>query len=218
MASNQQSQLKTPQKLPFADISLDHNFVEPTKCINDGHDVPAFLISRAYSDIGLFITQLNIALCPQTTPTDGGTRVQSWHLGDAEVPITPSVLAIQQLLINLDAIIEEAPPDLGPRRFGNVSFRRWYELLEARIPDLLDQFLPTHILDLKSNGVTAKDELKAYLLGGFGSAQRLDYGTGHELSFLAFLGCVWKLRGFHEAATVDDGSIERSVVFGIIEP
>lgn len=31
-------------------------------------------------------------------------------------------------------------------------------------------------------------ELKYYIENSFGSAIRLDYGTGHELSFLAFIG------------------------------
>lgn len=35
-----------------------------------------------------------------------------------------------------------------------------------------------------------------YLLGSFGSPQRLDYGTGHELSFAAFLCGIWVLGGF----------------------
>jgi serine/threonine-protein phosphatase 2A activator len=33
-----------------------------------------------------------------------------------------------------------------------------------------------------------------YFLGGFGSGQRLDYGTGHELSFAAFLCALFLLR------------------------
>ncbi|KAK5277966.1 Serine/threonine-protein phosphatase 2A activator 1, partial [Cryomyces antarcticus] len=52
-------------------------------------------------------------------------------------------------------------------------------------------------------------------MGSFGSAQRLDYGTGHELSFLAFLGCIWKLGGFPRT---EAGVEERGVVLGVIEP
>jgi len=64
---------------------------------------------------------------------------------------------------------------------------------------------------------TALDELRHYLVGAFGSAQRLDYGTGHELSFLAFLGCLWKLGGFADGGA-DDGEVERSIVLGVVEP
>ena len=34
--------------------------------------------------------------------------------------------------------------------------------------------------------------------GGFGNATRIDYGTGHELSFAAFLCCLCKLRVLKE--------------------
>ncbi len=44
----------------------------------------------------------------------------------------------------------------------------------------------------------ALQELKPYFIGSFGSPQRLDYGTGHELSFLAFLACLWKLGCFND--------------------
>lgn len=37
-------------------------------------------------------------------------------------------------------------------------------------------------------------EITPYFLGGFGSGQRLDYGTGHELSFAAFLSTLFLLR------------------------
>jgi serine/threonine-protein phosphatase 2A activator len=67
------------------------------------------------------------------------------------------------------------------------------------------------------DGVAVLDELTPYLMGGFGSAQRLDYGTGHELSFLAFLGCIWKLGGFTKVPS-QDGSLERSIVIGVVEP
>jgi serine/threonine-protein phosphatase 2A activator len=92
-------------------------------------------------------------------------------------------------------MIDEAPPDTGPRRFGNVSFRKWYEMLESRVKDLLSEHLPDSVLNFKvdaTSNVSVLDELTPYLLGGFGSSQRLDYGTGHELSFLAFIACIWK--------------------------
>ena len=39
----------------------------------------------------------------------------------------------------------------------------------------------------------AVPELKAYLTDSFGSYERIDYGTGHELNFVAFLFCLFKL-------------------------
>lgn len=45
----------------------------------------------------------------------------------------------------------------------------------------------------------ATPELSFHLLSSFGSPQRLDYGTGHELSFLSYLVCLCRLRVFTEA-------------------
>ena len=37
-------------------------------------------------------------------------------------------------------------------------------------------------------------ELKTYLLDSFGSYERIDYGTGHELNFVVFMLCLFKLQ------------------------
>lgn len=178
--------------------------------------MPSFLTSRAYVDIGVFVMQLNVAMCPRKASSS--PQVQTWQL-DLSAPPSEAVCKLQELLQKVDAIIEEAPPETGPRRFGNASFRKWYEILDSRVRDLLRTYLPTDVLNFgsKSDDITVLDEIVPYFLGSFGSAQRLDYGTGHELSFLAFLGCIWKLGGFSEGYS-QDGSLERSIVMGVIEP
>jgi len=177
--------------------------------------VSAFLTSKAYTDIMTFLLQLNRAMFPTKLP-DG--TVQTWPLGTDGVQFSTSVRQLQGLLSKLEDIIQEVPPDTGPRRFGNISFRKWHEAVENRASDLLREFLPAELLDMPSSapeGPTAESELKAYFLGSWGSGQRLDYGTGHELSFLAFLGAIWKLNGFPQA---DPGVEERAIVLGVIEP
>jgi serine/threonine-protein phosphatase 2A activator len=69
---------------------------------------------------------------------------------------------------------------------------------------------------LRTGNGHAKDEVASYLLGSFGSSQRLDYGTGHELNFIAFLGCLWKLGHFKDG--IQGGDIEREIVLLIIQP
>jgi serine/threonine-protein phosphatase 2A activator len=39
----------------------------------------------------------------------------------------------------------------------------------------------------------------------------LDYGTGHELSFLAFLACLSKIKAFAPGE-------ERAIVIGVVQP
>lgn len=192
-----------------------HTFVVPAKKIHDGGDVQTFFTTKAYRDIMTFLLQLNRAMFPRKIEN----TVQVWQLNSHEVEFSEPVRRIQLLLSRLESIIEEAPPDTGPRRFGNISFRKWYQLVEQRAPDLLDEALGLDTLgnsqDSSSEQVPARKELEAYFFGSFGSAQRLDYGTGHELSFLAFLACLWKLSVFPEAGF---GVEERGIVVGIIEP
>ena len=201
-----------------------------------------FLTSKGYRDIGLFVLQLNHALCPrfkapglgkaEPVPLGRAAKgaIEAFPLG-AKLVIPDAVVKLQQLLEKAAAIIDEAPPDTGPRRFGNISFRKWHALLQERAGDLLQEYLPADVLTFGRDDREAEkehetavgsevegpfEELKEYFIGGFGSAQRLDYGTGHELSFLAFLGCLWKLGAFAQAGESED--VERSIVLGVVEP
>lgn len=210
-------------RLQIIDPSIPHTFRAPSKCINEGPDVARFLTSEAYRDIGVFVMQLNRALCPRKNPSGSGPS-KTFPLVGGERQDPEQIRKLQTLLDKTNAIIDEAPPDPGPRRFGNVSFRKWYKLLEERAEGMLRECLDGHVLgfpttenrDGDAKAVGPLDELKAYFLGSFGSPQRLDYGTGHELSFLAFLGCLWKLGAFQDVTRGDD--IERSLVLGVFEP
>ncbi|KAI3321191.1 phosphotyrosyl phosphatase activator [Xylariaceae sp. AK1471] len=208
--------------LEVLDPTAPHVFLSPSKQINDGPDVSKFLTSKAYRDIGIFVLQLNRAMCPRKSKgEDGKDKIRTFLIGsEYETQPAESVRRLQQMLAKIEAFIDEAPPDQGPRRFGNVSFRKWYQLLEKQATALLEEYLPESVLRYSSGGssegATATVELVTYLLGSFGSAQRLDYGTGHELSFLAFLGCLWKLGAFKDGDANDD--IERNIVLGAFEP
>lgn len=192
-----------------------HVFAVPTKKIHDGGDVQTFFTTKAYRDIIAFLLQLNRAMFPRKIDN----TVQTWELNSHEVEFSEPVRRIQILLSKLEDIIDEAPPDTGPRRFGNISFRKWYQIVEERSLGLLNEVLGSDNLensqDSSSQQISPREELEAYFLGSFGSAQRLDYGTGHELSFLAFLACLWKLSVFPDT---NPGVEERGIVVGIIEP
>lgn len=208
----------TVPRLNKLDASKPHTFITPAKKINEGQDVSAFLTCKAYRDIMTFVLQLNASMFPRYI-TDNGpvpSSTQTWELGSPEVVFSNPVIQLRQLLSALNGIIDKVPPDKGPRRFGNVSFRKWFQTVEDRISELLSDHLPSEVLSFSTaTEVSAKNELEAYLLGSFGSPQRLDYGTGHELSFLAFIGSIWKLGGFDTTAP---GNEERAIVVGVIEP
>ncbi|KKA27042.1 hypothetical protein TD95_003953, partial [Thielaviopsis punctulata] len=193
-------------------------FLHPAKRINDGADVSFFLRSRAYRDIGVWLLQLNRALCPRRSGP--ASRPVQYSLADADGALPGSVRAVRAAVARIDAMLADAPVEASDaarrkHRFGNPAFRRWVALVEAAarglVGGLLGQAHSAH-----SAGATALDELVSYFVGGLGSAERLDYGTGHELSFLAFLGGLWKLGFFADGE--QDGPIERAIVFGIFEP
>ena len=206
-------------ELQELDISQAHQFQIPTKRINEGEDVEFWLTSWAYTDLMTFMLQLNAAMFP-SEKSDG--TIHAWTLA-SPLHYSDIITNLRKLVSQLENLIEEAPPDPGPRRFGNVSFRTWYALVEQRLDALLHECLPKSVLELGSgvegSEIKAKEEIKSYLLGSFGSAQRLDYGTGHELSFIAFLGCIWKLGGFGaEPSGEPFGARERQIVLGVVEP
>lgn len=209
------SDTRTVRILPTLGSTVSHGFIQPVKRIHESQDVSNFLVSKAYTDIMTFLLQLNRSMFPTKLPE--GT-VQAWPLNAEDVQFSAPVRQLQRLLSKVEDIIQEVPPDTGPRRFGNISFRKWHEVLASRASELLRECLSSELLDRRSsdpNEPSAESELKAYFLGSWGSGQRLDYGTGHELSFLAFLAALWKLDGFPKS---DFGVEERAIVLGVIEP
>ena len=209
--------LQTPT-LEILPIATDHKFMIPIKKINEGKDVSHFLTSKAYRDIMTFLLQLNRAIFPVTLHQAGQrSRIMTWDINTPNEPNSNTTLRLGELIEKLNELINEVPPDtVTPRRFGNISFRRWHEVLEERATDMLKDYLPSNVSsqDIADSECDAISEIKAYFLGSFGSAQRLDYGTGHELSFLAFLGCLWKLGGFQMEM---GGAEERQIVLGVID-
>lgn len=44
----------------------------------------------------------------------------------------------------------------------------------------------------------AVPEIEQYLYESFGNPTRIDYGTGHEMAFIMFLCCMFKIGAFKE--------------------
>ena len=204
------SQVPQLTRLP-GDIS-GHEFVEPVKKINEGQDVDHFLSSKAYKDIVTWMLMLNASMFPRASEDGSTTR---WPSGGSPRDISPTVANLRDLIRDADEMVTTYPPDTGPRRFGNIAFRDWHAGLGSKADALLAKYLPQDLQVANTHGVQPMVEIKAYFLGSWGSAQRLDYGTGHELSFLAFLACLWKVGAFAEKP---DGEEERAIVLHVIHP
>ncbi len=42
------------------------------------------------------------------------------------------------------------------------------------------------------------EETSYYLVDSFGNETRIDYGTGHEMTFAMFLMCLYKMNALHK--------------------
>lgn len=97
-------------------------------------------------------------------------------------------------LKTLVAILDEAeqlvyqnpPDDQGGSRFGNKRFRDFLDKAKASAPGWHKQ------LGIDNPDATA--ELSTYLNQSFGNRKRIDYGSGHELNFMIWLLCLYRLR------------------------
>ncbi|KNE71485.1 hypothetical protein AMAG_20367 [Allomyces macrogynus ATCC 38327] len=83
------------------------------------------------------------------------------------------------MLDELEKIADATPPEENPKtRFGNPSFRFFYDRVQKALPTLLEPVVRPR---------EAIVEVAKYLEKSFGDRKRIDYGTGHEANFMAFL-------------------------------
>lgn len=112
------------------------------------------------------------------------------------VTLSPSIPILLGVLEKLSQWVDDTPPIDQPQRFGNKAFRTWYSCLAEHAQPLLRSALP-------ENFHRAIPEISIYLIEGFGNSTRIDYGTGHEMSFVMFLYCVFRI-GFMNINSMDD--------------
>lgn len=153
---------------PRIDISQT-KFESPVKCIFDSQGASDFQQSVA-------IDRLKYHLEKYARMIHGQPIVHE----PSEIEVVNRVVS---LLSRLSELVDETPPFSGPRRYGNLACRDWHDKLDANLTELLQQVLP-------QDYHKCIPELSYYLGNSFGSSTRLDYGTGHELSFLAVLGAL----------------------------
>ncbi|KAI8967509.1 Phosphotyrosyl phosphatase activator [Mycotypha africana] len=142
----------------------------PVKRIITKDDLEEFLQSDAYNDYISLIERLN-------------KSVKNMKI-DSDVNISQSVQKILDILETVLKWIDDCPPvENSTSRFGNPAFRSFYDKIENSIGDLLHGLVPE----------PAIVEAGKYFQESFGNKKRIDYGTGHEANFMAWLLCLEKL-------------------------
>eukprot|EP00002_Diphylleia_rotans_P010422 TRINITY_DN2087_c0_g1_i2.p1 TRINITY_DN2087_c0_g1~~TRINITY_DN2087_c0_g1_i2.p1 ORF type:complete len:241 (-),score=44.02 TRINITY_DN2087_c0_g1_i2:779-1501(-) len=141
-----------------------HQFCGPQKEISKKWDLASFRESRAYYEIVSFIERVSASVV--------GKKIRD------ECYVSEFLQGLISVLETIMKWVEEiAPHEVGLSRFGNTAFREWQDKLIRESDTLLSTFLPEPVVV----------EAKGYLLGSFGDYQRIDYGSGHELTFLSML-------------------------------
>ncbi|XP_071802330.1 serine/threonine-protein phosphatase 2A activator-like [Asterias amurensis] len=151
----------------------DHGYVIPCKKIKNPMALGAWEKSQTYSDFLGFIHTLN-------------ESVKGIKISEAGEP-SETCAKLLSLLETLNHWIDEIPPTDQPQRFGNKAFRDWHKRLSDNSESIILTVMPVE-------HHKAVIELKAYLEDSFGNSVRIDYGSGHEMNFAAFLCCLYKLR------------------------
>ncbi|XP_050225260.1 uncharacterized protein LOC126674792 [Mercurialis annua] len=161
-----------PQSQKILPISPPYHFETPIKKIQSPDDIRRFHNSTAGQNFLGFIVALSESI--------RGCKISDqFH----ESLTIKTLISILQTLINW---IEEIPPVQQSARYGNVSYRTWQNRLEQNSESLMLGFLPDH---LKQSTV----EIIPYFTDSFGNSSRIDYGTGHETNFAAFLYCLARM-------------------------
>ncbi|KAK9167006.1 hypothetical protein Scep_002197 [Stephania cephalantha] len=99
---------------------------------------------------------------------------------------SPAITSIASLLQTLLSWVDQIPPAPQTSRYGNLAYRDWHARLVDNAEPLMLQFLPE---DLRSATV----EIVPYFTDSFGNDSRIDFGTGHETNFAAWLYCLARL-------------------------
>ncbi|KAL0273462.1 UNVERIFIED_CONTAM: hypothetical protein PYX00_006118 [Menopon gallinae] len=156
-------------------VSDEHEYVTPKRAVMKMEDMTMWEKSEAYQEYLGFFISLNESV-----------KGKSIH---GKYPESPCVQSMVDLLETMEHWIDEYPPVEQPQRFGNQAFKSWYKRLSQDAIELLQKALPVRLY-------RAIPEIMVYLVEGFGNPTRIDYGTGHEMSFLWLLCCLYKIGAF----------------------
>lgn len=154
------------------------NFVEPQKEVKNPMEMARWENSETYYDLLGFVN--SICVCIQGKSLSYNCKM------------SPVAEKLHRMLLKLEKLAIETPPVDQPQRFGNIAFRTWYQKLIDNSSSFLSEVLPENL-----HG--AIPEIAPYLLDSFGNQTRIDYGTGHELSFILFLMSLFKIEALEKS-------------------
>ncbi|XP_059656499.1 uncharacterized protein LOC132303299 isoform X2 [Cornus florida] len=159
-----------PQKVPI--VSPPYQFQTPTKKIHSPDDLRHFHGSDSGNNFLGFVVALS-------------DSIRSHKISDSCHQST-TINSIVSIIETLIQSVDDIPPLPQSSRYGNLAYRTWHNHMVENAESFMLRFLPD---DLRSATV----ELIPYFADSFGNSSRIDYGTGHETNFAAWLYCLTRL-------------------------
>jgi serine/threonine-protein phosphatase 2A activator len=155
---------------------LDQTTEGPRRVLYAKEDLPKWLHSQAYHELYHFVEDLG--------------QVCKSKPNSSIVESSPAVKKILEIFTKMTKLVETFPPHGDNSRYGNIAFREWFGEVIKLTPDWM-----TEILHTKSETIEKWElsELSAYFKESFGNNTRIDYGTGHETAFAAWMYCLLKV-------------------------
>lgn len=149
-------------------------FKQPAKRILSTRDHTRFLESSTYTLIQAWI--FNLSDCVK------GQKITAF----IDTPLSPNVQAVEKVLDGLEVLLSQYPALDTGSRFGNPAFRDLHRAILRNLHRIQQE-------ELQIESAAAIEELSVYLANSFGSEERLDYGSGHELNFSIWLLSLYQL-------------------------
>ncbi|KZF23667.1 Phosphotyrosyl phosphatase activator [Xylona heveae TC161] len=159
-------------------------YIKPTRRILSHKDHDLFLQSSTYELLLAFVFNLSDSVRDTSRSTV------------EKQPLVPEVERILGVLDSVEEVINKCPPEeQGGSRFGNPGFRVFLDALH-------DELQGWH-RKLGIEDPAAIEEVSTYLLHSFGNRTRIDYGSGHELNFIVWQLCLYRV-GLLPESTLPD--------------
>eukprot|EP00934_Nitzschia_sp_Nitz4_P006822 Nitzschia sp. Nitz4//scaffold3_size479765//52709//53986//NITZ4_000020-RA/size479765-processed-gene-0.83-mRNA-1//-1//CDS//3329550518//6812//frame0 len=178
----------------------------PRRGIYNDVDMRAFMESSTKRELLSFVEALGKS-CTVVDPK--GAR---WDPRHPLQDLPPSMACLHGALRQMETWVDEFPPtNQEAARFGNPAFRLWHTRLTQRSHAIVTAILHARnstdsVEQASQNGWDAAagktsppedasvQQVSCYLHDSFGHATRLDFGTGHESSFMVFLYVLSKVK------------------------
>eukprot|EP01102_Stenamoeba_stenopodia_P014598 TRINITY_DN4870_c0_g1_i1.p1 TRINITY_DN4870_c0_g1~~TRINITY_DN4870_c0_g1_i1.p1 ORF type:complete len:452 (+),score=95.67 TRINITY_DN4870_c0_g1_i1:173-1528(+) len=148
-------------------------------------DLQAFVNSETYNSFLNFIIALS-------------ESVRGLPMSN-ECFVSPLITKMIEIIEMITSWVDEIPPqEQHKSRFGNPSFQIWIDKVTENAERFMSDLIPEGIVTVKTNDdvdmiqydrAAIIKELVAYFTHCFGSRERIDFGTGHEAHFAAWMYC-----------------------------